>query len=241
MILNMLVGVGGTASSAATKSVTFYGGVGETLTLYGETNETVTLNSNGIGTATVPLGNYLILGSLSKEILPAGKSVTITSSTSTVAAYPDGAIFWYGNGDSESDSLWSKCGGFKSNYVYHPSTADEDKIMTYTLTSNTNNFTFDFSYDNHTSSSWEVASAQLYAANKLSTSGYSSLNVTGSKIIGSFYTTNSLVENFTAVSSSSDMPVVLTPANYFVYYANPNIQPYTHFSGNLTINAIWLE
>ena len=216
MILNMLVSTGATAATVTNKSVTFYGGVGETLTLYGDTVQTVALNSNGIGTATIPTGNYIILGSLSKEALPNGKSVTITSSTSTVTAYPSGAIFWFGNGDASGDPLYSKCGSFIHDVDIHPAEASRGKTCDSSVINNANNIELSYAFNGY-GTSYRVG-AEFYMKNSMSTSGYSNLNVLSSGS-GKFYTVNSIVTNYSYVDKgSAGSLITLTPAPYLTFY-----------------------
>jgi hypothetical protein len=99
MILNMIISTGSTDTEVATKSITFYGAPNETLTLYGATMYPIPLDANGTATASVPIGDYLIMGSISKGALSAGRNVSITSETTSVTVYPESALYWYGDGD----------------------------------------------------------------------------------------------------------------------------------------------
>lgn len=104
--------------------VSFCGAPNETITLSTTRGkklfENIVLNSHGISTETykVPVGTYIIKGKASSEILPNGRTVKIRKSTTTVATYPDGAIFWFGNGNKEGDSLYS--GGFTLQGGHYP-------------------------------------------------------------------------------------------------------------------------
>ena len=104
--------------------VSFCGAPNETITLSTirgkKLFENITLNSHGISTGTykVPVGTYIIKGKTSSEVLPNGRTVKIKKSTTTVSTYPDGAIFWFGNGDKEGDSLYA--GGFTLQGGHRP-------------------------------------------------------------------------------------------------------------------------
>lgn len=216
MILNMLVTVGSTDEVVVQKSVTFYGGVNETLILYGVTNQTVVLDGNGIGSATVPTGNYILMGSLSKAVYPNGRSITITSDTSIVTAYPEGAIYWFGNGDSSGDSLYSKCGGFIGDNTIHPAEVSRGYNCDISVSDNTNNIGLNYSYNGYGTN--YVIGAAFYMKNSISTDGYNSLNIVSSGS-GTFYTVNSIVTNYPYVSkANSSLSAVLTPAPYLTFY-----------------------
>lgn len=110
MIFNHCIG-GGKKSAF----VTVYGAPSETVTLTPLNGSPVslTLNANGISSVKeIPIGLYNVIGSTSKEILTSGRSVLVEKNTTKVNAYPDGAIYWFGNGDVNGDSL------YKGAYTY---------------------------------------------------------------------------------------------------------------------------
>ena len=99
----------------------FCGAVSETLTIQqdGVTVATAATNANGITETAVELkkGTYSILGSVSGY----EKTGVVIDGDGTYNAYPDGAVFWFGNGDTEGDTLWSKCGGWKAANISYAS------------------------------------------------------------------------------------------------------------------------
>ena len=97
--------------------VSFCGAPGETITLIhrnGTTFTDIVLNEHGksVGTYEIPTGSYIVEGSVSSEILTTGRAVEINKDTTVVTSYPPGAIFWFGNGDTDGDSLYI------GDYVY---------------------------------------------------------------------------------------------------------------------------
>lgn len=120
MIFNQFIGIKRTAI------VTLYGALSEDVTLTpvgGTALAPVTLNAHGISDTTVeiPLGIYTVVGSVSSEILPNGRMVIVDKTTTEVKAYPDGAIFWFGNGGTDGDSLFSVMGGWTKTKGHKPS------------------------------------------------------------------------------------------------------------------------
>lgn len=237
MILNMLTTVGGVDGEVTTKSVTFYGGVNETLTLNGPVTYSVNLNENGMGIAAVQTGTYVIIGSKSKEALPNGKTVEITSSTSTATAYPDGAIFWFGNGDSSTDSLASKCGNFVHDVNIHPGDVSRGQTCkNQTVSNNADNISLSFEYNGYGTAT--RVGAEFYFNKALPTTGYTKLKVL-SEGLGTFYTVNSIVTNYSYVSkASAGSLATLTPASYLTYYFDDFL---VLVNNTVKIKAIYLE
>lgn len=99
-----------TAGSRANE-ITVYGGMNEVVTLTGDKTFSVTLTGTS-GKLAVPQGDYIITGSLSQAVLPNGRNITVGKDTTAIATYPDGSLFWYGNGWTEGDSLYAKLGGW---------------------------------------------------------------------------------------------------------------------------------
>lgn len=121
MIFNHFFGGG-----KRTAIVSLYGALGEDITLTaldGTALDPVTLNAHGISDTTfeVPVGIYTITGSVSAEILPEGRMVVVDKTTTKITAYPPGAIFWFGNGDTDGDSLYT--GNFTHTGGHKPSGA----------------------------------------------------------------------------------------------------------------------
>lgn len=114
-------------------AVTVYGAPSETVTITDGTNTyTVTTDSHGIGTTTpeVKFGTYTVSGTKSATVsgFASGRSVTVAKSTTTVTAYPPGALYWLGNGDASGDALYGICGG-----VSGATAINADNFTTYIL------------------------------------------------------------------------------------------------------------
>lgn len=110
MIFNHFIGGG-----KRTATVAVYGAPSEAIKLTNSKGNVyeVTTNAHGIGdTLEIPVGNYLVTGTVSCEVLTTGRNVEVTKNTTEVTAYPSGAIFWFGNGDTDGDSLYT------GNYVH---------------------------------------------------------------------------------------------------------------------------
>ena len=232
----MLTSPGGDGS-VTTQSVTFYGGMNETLTLSGPASYTIPLNENGLGIAAVQTGTYTIIGSKSKAALPNGKTITISSSTSTVTSYPDGAIFWFGNGDTGTDSLASKCGNFVHDVNIHPGDVDRGQTCkNQTVTNNIDNIALHFEYNGYGTST--RVGAEFYFNKAITTTGYTKLKVL-SEGLGTFYTTNSIVTNYSYIDSgSAGSLITLTPATYLTYYFDDYL---ALVNNDVYIKAIYLE
>ena len=91
--------------------VSVYGAPNEDITLVssnGKTYSGITLNAYGKSTQTyeLPVGSYVIKGSTSVEVYTYGREIKVTKDTTVITAYPPGAIFWFGNGDTSGDSLY---------------------------------------------------------------------------------------------------------------------------------------
>lgn len=110
------------AAGGGKVTIPVHGAPNETVTLTGVKGEsfTATTNEHGIAAALeLPVGVYTVVGSVSKDAL-ASRSVTVDKNTTEVTAYPPGAVFWFGNGDTEGDTLWSKCGGWGIAHGAYP-------------------------------------------------------------------------------------------------------------------------
>ena len=119
-------------------TVTINGALGETITCKYctndscSTNETckdtsgnsITIKLDNVGTVSTQLkpGKYQFTSNVAKatdnENNKYSKIVTVSESSSTINFYPDGAIYWYGNGAVRNSSLFSRCGGISYTYTY---------------------------------------------------------------------------------------------------------------------------
>ena len=119
-------------------TVTINGALGETITCRYctndscSTNETckdtsgnsITIKLDNVGTVSTQLkpGKYQFTSNVAKatdnENNKYSKIVTVSESSSTINFYPDGAIYWYGNGAVRNSSLFSRCGGISYTYTY---------------------------------------------------------------------------------------------------------------------------
>ena len=222
----MVISEGSSSSSIIVmKTITFYGAPSETLTLYGSSQYTVQLNSNGTATAEVPTGDYILIGSASKAALPTGKQISITEETTSITAYPPNTIFWYGNGDGSSDTLYSLCGGFSTDYqYYYPSDAgSRGYLTTNTMYNNADHFYMTMNANAPDGSIYYIASCAMYMKKTINHSGYSKLKIKASGN-GAFYTTtvvpSNSATNYSYVSKASvnGGVITLTPSTYLAYY-----------------------
>ena len=104
-------------------AVTINGAVSETITIKsgGTTVATVTTGSNAKATLNIKPGTYTFTSNVAKSTTNVNsyysKRVTITSSTNTINFYPDGAVYWFGNGNYSGQSLYEKFGGIGGGNV----------------------------------------------------------------------------------------------------------------------------
>lgn len=151
---------------------TFCGALNETLTISqaGVTVATVTTNAHGITETAVELktGEYTISGSVSNYT----RTLTVKGD-GTYNAYPDGAVFWYGNGDAEGDTLFSQCGGFSYHGGWVPSgTAGAGGYSV----SNTDNGTHYTHSNSVPGSSGSTYGNSVFTTNALSLEGYDTIH-----------------------------------------------------------------
>lgn len=156
-------------------AVTVYGAPSETVTITDGTNTyTVTTDSHGISTTTpeVKFGAYTVSGTKSATVtgFASGRSVAVDKTTTTVAAYPPGALFWLGNGDSSGDSLYSKCGG-TTGYAHKPSNKSQ-VVANATVANNADNFAVQV-----TSGSSTFYGCTVYMNNSIAIGSYDALKV----------------------------------------------------------------
>ena len=92
-------------------TVTINGGIDEAITYTGKASGSVTLNNYGTGSVVLRAGTYTFTGGVS------GYSTTVTlKNDGAVNVHPNGALFWYGNGYKEGDTLYSKSGGWTKSW-----------------------------------------------------------------------------------------------------------------------------
>lgn len=227
MIFNIPVG------GAKKVDIILNGAPGETVTYSGKDSGSVVLNGNGKGTIyQVKAGAYTFTGSIS------GSKAATIKNTGTVNMYPDGAIFWYGNGDAEGDSLWSKCGGWLWDTGCYPSGTNLDEYAKgHSITGNTNDTTLTYSFPNE--GKIQGVRAGFKMANAVAHSGYSKLKINATADTGKFYTTETNGAGFTPVDSGAAAESLsLTPSEYLVFFDFGNVYS---MSRTTVIKAIWLE
>ena len=98
-------------------AVTINGAVSEKIAISSGSTvvATVTTDSNAQASLNIEPGTYTFTSNVAKSITNVSssysKSVTITESTKTINFYPDGAVYWFGNGTNSGQSLYEKFGG----------------------------------------------------------------------------------------------------------------------------------
>ena len=112
------------------KEITINGAINETITCkikdtespcVGEDGNNLEIKTNEVGKTIVkiPIGEYLFTSNIAKK--PGGdfydKNVVVTKDTKTINFYPEGAIYWYGNGSIKNSSLFEVCGGISYKYT----------------------------------------------------------------------------------------------------------------------------
>ena len=84
--------------------------------------------SSAKATLTIKPGTYTFTSNLAKSTSSVGsyysKSITISTNTTTVNFYPDGAVYWFGNGNYSGQSLYDKFGGIGGGNVNTVDTSD---------------------------------------------------------------------------------------------------------------------
>lgn len=104
-------------------TVNINGAISDTITITdsgGSTVDTISTDDNGKATATLNFGSYTFNSNVAKSTsdlsVNYSKTVTFSSNTSVVNVYPEGAVYWYGNGDETADDLYLKTNGITSDY-----------------------------------------------------------------------------------------------------------------------------
>ena len=101
-------------------TVRINGAPGETITYTGASSGSITIGSTGYSTATLLNGTYKFTSNIAKSTSSTAtdysQSVTVSSNNQTINFYPSGAVYWFGNGVSDT-SLYNKTGGITGNYI----------------------------------------------------------------------------------------------------------------------------
>lgn len=246
------------ASGGGNAKCYFNGAPSETLSISkdGVSCGTLTTDSHGLSTNYIELkpGVYSVVGSVSGYT----KSVTVKKD-GTYNAYPDGAIFWYGNGDTEGDTLFSKCGGWEIAYGAAPGSSQNSNA----------NFAYGTTYDDRrTTTAYQRSSSTPYGAtsyikNRIYYDGHTKLNVTltsakvnqGISQVGTCANAPSgawtaqvasgdlgnLSKTTKSLNLSGDNGIFCASA-YNAYYAKPyGSGVYYEHSANNNVYAVWLS
>lgn len=107
--------------SGDSSNVIINGAPGEVITYTGASSGSIEIGSGGYSLATLLNGNYTFTSNISKSISNVSnnysKEVTVSPNVSTIDFYPEGAVYWYGNGDASIDPLYSKTNGVTSDHI----------------------------------------------------------------------------------------------------------------------------
>lgn len=153
----------------------FNGAISETLTIKQGSTTVMTVKTNGHGALDEPIeleyGSYTVTGSVS------GYSRTFNiQNDGTYSCYPNGAIFWYGNGDTSGDTLWSKCGGWTTILGAYPNGYNKTGAAWESMASGTTNTNNRYTWASNTGSSTKYG-ATSRITNKINYGSYTKLNV----------------------------------------------------------------
>ena len=192
-----------------------------------------TTNDNGIAIVQIKNGTYTV------QTPHYTRTITI-SGAGSYNAYPEGAIFWYGNGDNENDSLYNKFGGFIADSQLRPDVGNVGKVADFTFTQNINSYEINYSWRG--TGSGYVIIANAYMKQPISTSGYSKIHIAGSMSgSGGWYTTNSLTHEFTPIATVNTTPAEIEIGQYLTFTQSKYVDPYGSIGNTIKIDAIWLE
>ena len=228
--------------------VPVYGAVSETVTITDGTNTyTVATDAHGIGTTQpeLPFGTYTVKGTRSAGALSAGRSVTVDKNTAAVAAYPPGALFWYGNGNASGDSLWSKLGGW-SHYGGHVPAGGSGGAGSSSQSVGANSISVNCSCQ----SSPTYYGGTSYSNNAVSLAGYSTIHakVSGDTNNGAFgwgcpsaRAAGWETSIFSAGSGTKAIPAGRTAGYLALAAYNCRFASYIYGYAGITASAIWLE
>ena len=109
-----------------TREIQVNGAVNDTIDVAylstGEVFGTITTDSTGRGSSSLDNGEYLFISGVAMDTSNNSdnysKRIVIDDDTEVINFYPDGAIYWYGNGDDSTESLYSMTGGISSAAYY---------------------------------------------------------------------------------------------------------------------------
>ena len=236
----------------------FNGGISEKLTIKSGSTTVIEVTTNGHGTLDEPIelemGTYTVTGSLSGYT----RNVEVTGDGS-YNAYPDGAIFWYGNGDTSGDTLYSKLGGWITVHGAYPDGFNGSGASSESKASATTNTNDRYTWASNTGSSTKYGATSI-SVNAINYAGYSTLNIimTGKKdsynggksVVGTCASAVSSAGAFTLQcggASISDCSYALSGSSgYFVASAfNAHKKKdytgiwYTYYANN-TVSAVYL-
>ena len=126
---NMKSGAGGSGiviirnsrGNTSSSNVRINGAPGERISYVGNGTGYIEIGSDGYSEITLFDGTYTFVSNISKSTSDVSKDyskeVTISPDVSVIDFYPEGAVYWYGNGDASIDSLYSKTNGITSDYI----------------------------------------------------------------------------------------------------------------------------
>ncbi len=226
----MIYNTAGWGGSSSKVGVAVNGAVNEIISYSGASAGSIQLNVNGRGSINgLPAGVYTFTGSISGY----SKTVTVDKNTSVINVYPDGALFWYGNGDAMGDGLYSIGNKFVGNNGYYPSGISVGKTMALTVASEDNAIVLSGSNNEN-----DVrVHGSFYLDREINLAGYSTIRVVGEGI-GDVYAAQSLSANFQSNGNAAmgDASIAIAPYLVVFYSAYGS-----WLAMNATIKAIWLE
>ncbi len=152
---------------ANTVIVTINGATTDEIVCSGSTNGDFTLDEYGSITTNLNVGT-VTCESKDTEFV---REQNISATTTTLNVYPDGAVFWYGNGDVSGESLYSVLGGF-TKYDYKSSGMEGTLTDQWYDSSPSRHHYYQSTCSQYNNS--YVAS--LFSNNKISLSGYSKVS-----------------------------------------------------------------
>ena len=126
---NMKSGAGGSGiviirnsrGNTSSSNVRINGAPGERISYVGNGTGYIEIGSDGYSEITLFDGTYTFVSNISKSTsdvsMDYSKEVTISPDVSVIDFYPEGAVYWYGNGDASIDSLYSKTNGVTSDHI----------------------------------------------------------------------------------------------------------------------------
>ena len=267
MRMSRRIGIYSSAMGASTATVLVYGALSETVTLthVDGTAFTVTTNANGASSAIkIPIGTYSVVGSVSNQAV-SSRTVTVDANTKVVTAYPPGAIFWFGNGDTDGDTLWNKCGGWTPISGAYPAgqgrTGAAWSTYAYGQASGTDGW---YTFANHARSSSQYGAtsritnlidytgyttAKALVTSYIQNSGKSGIGLCASGPTGTGAWTATAYNALSTISSKTVGSLSLSgTSGYFcaaafgAAYAKPyGSSVYYAHTGNNTVYAVWLE